>query len=96
MFKHSLGVNILLTGIAGLGSISASLILTGYLATWYPGASRAAATGWALSFARIGAMSGPLFGAWIAGSGLALSWNFAAFALVSLVAALAVLLLPRR
>ncbi len=73
-----------------------SLILTGYLATWYPGNSRAAATGWALSFARIGAMSGPLFGAWIASSGLSLSWNFGAFALVSLVAAVTVMLLPKR
>ncbi|MBJ3814582.1 MFS transporter [Shimwellia pseudoproteus] len=96
MFPHSLAVNILLTALAGLGSISASLILTGYLATWYPGACRASATGWALSLARIGAMSGPLFGAWIASSGLALSSNFAAFALVALVATLAVLLLPRR
>lgn len=96
MFKHSLAINILLTALAGLGSISASLILTGYLATWYPGASRAAATGWALSFARIGAMSGPLFGAWIASSGLSLSWNFGAFALVCLIAALMVMLLPRQ
>ena len=95
MFQHSLAVNVILTALAGLGSISASLILTGYLATWYPGNSRAAATGWALSFARIGAMSGPLFGAWIAASGLSLSWNFAAFALVSLLAALMVMLLPR-
>lgn len=96
MFPHSLAVNILLVALAGLGSISASLILTGYLATWYPGSSRAAATGWALSFARIGAMSGPLFGAWIAGSGLSLSWNFGAFALVCLLAALMVMLLPRQ
>ncbi|MBA7931635.1 aromatic acid/H+ symport family MFS transporter [Klebsiella sp. RHBSTW-00215] len=96
MFPHSLPVNILLTALAGVGSISASLILTGYLATWYPGNSRAAATGWALSFARIGAMSGPLFGAWIASSGLSLSWNFGAFALVSLVAAVTVMLLPKR
>lgn len=96
MFPHSLAVNILLVALAGLGSISASLILTGYLATWYPGSSRAAATGWALSFARIGAMSGPLFGAWIASSGLSLSWNFGAFALVCLLAALMVMLLPRQ
>jgi Arabinose efflux permease len=96
MFKHSLAVNIFLTALAGLGSISASLILTGYLATWYPGSSRAAATGWALSFARIGAMSGPLFGAWIASSGLSLSWNFGAFALVCLLAMGMVLLLPRK
>lgn len=96
MFKHSLAINILLTALAGLGSISASLILTGLLATWYPGASRASATGWALSFARIGAMSGPLFGAWIASSGLSLSWNFGAFALVCLLAAVMVMLLPKK
>lgn len=33
MFPHSLPVNILLTALAGVGSISASHILTGYLAT---------------------------------------------------------------
>lgn len=81
---------------AGVGSISAALILTGYIANYYPANVRASATGWALSFSRIGAMSGPMFGAYIASLGIASSWNFIAFAIVAVVASLAVMLLPKR
>lgn len=94
MFKHALPVNYLLVALAGLGSISASLILTGYLAGYYPARVRAAATGWGLSFSRFGAMSGPLLGGYVAGSSLGLAWNFIAFAFFGLLAAFAVLLLP--
>ncbi len=94
--RNTLGVNYALVAIAGLGSIGASLILTGYLADYYPPRVRAAATGWGLGFARFGAMSGPLLGGYVAGSGIGQAWNFIAFALVGLVAAAAVFLLPTR
>lgn len=96
MFKHALAVNYLLVALAGVGSISAALILTGYLANYYPAPVRAAATGWALSFSRIGAMSGPLLGGYVASSGLGVASNFLAFALVGLLGACAVFLLPSR
>ncbi|WP_018309098.1 MFS transporter [Cupriavidus sp. UYPR2.512] len=95
MFRNSVIVNYLLVALAGVGSVSASLILTGYLAGHYPAHARAAATGWALSFARFGAMSGPLVGGYVAGSGLRFEWNFITFSLAGLAAALAVALLPR-
>ncbi|MBP0624481.1 MFS transporter [Cupriavidus consociatus] len=95
MFRSSVVVNYLLVALAGVGSVSASLILTGYLAGYYPAQARAAATGWALSFARFGAMSGPLVGGYVAGSGLRFEWNFITFSLAGLAAALAVALLPR-
>ncbi|KWR92155.1 MFS transporter [Cupriavidus sp. IDO] len=94
MFRSSVAVNYLLVALAGVGSVSASLILTGYLAGYYPAHARAAATGWALSFARFGAMSGPLVGGYVAGSGLSFGWNFITFSIAGLAAALAVALLP--
>ncbi|MCW2257705.1 AAHS family benzoate transporter-like MFS transporter [Providencia alcalifaciens] len=94
--KQNIFVNYLLVAFAGVGSISAALILTGYIANYYPANVRASATGWALSFSRIGAMSGPMFGAYIASLGIASSWNFIAFSIVAIIAALAVFLLPKK
>lgn len=96
MWQHSMIINYVLVAIAGLGTISASLILTGHLAGYYSAGVRAAATGWGLSFSRLGAMSGPILGGYVAGSGLGVEWNFVTFAAIALVAALAVALLPRR
>lgn len=94
MSPGGLWVNYLLVALAGLGSISASLILTGHLAGYYPARVRAAATGWGLSFSRFGAMAGPLLGGYVASAGLGVSANFIAFAAVGALAAVAVFLLP--
>ncbi|HHR6129762.1 MFS transporter [Providencia sp. wls1943] len=96
VFKQNIYINYLLVAFAGVGSISAALILTGYIANYYPSKARASATGWALSFSRIGAMTGPMFGAYIASLGIATSWNFIAFSVVAVIAATAVILLPRK
>ena len=96
MWQHSMIINYVLVAVAGLGTISASLILTGHLASYYPSNVRAAATGWGLSFSRLGAMTGPMLGGYVAGSGLGIEWNFVTFAAIALVAAVAVSLLPRR
>ncbi|HHE6468911.1 TPA: MFS transporter [Providencia rettgeri] len=95
IFKQNIYMNYVLVAFAGVGSISAALILTGYIANYYPSNVRASATGWALSFSRIGAMTGPMFGAYIASLGIATSWNFIAFAIVAVIAAIAVILLPK-
>jgi len=96
MTRNPLVVSYLLVALAGIGSISASLILTGWLAGFYPAHARGAATGWALSFARFGAVCGPLLGGYLASIGADLSWNFLAFSATALVAALAVVLMPKR
>ncbi|MCJ8506167.1 MFS transporter [Kocuria flava] len=95
MFPNSLVVNYVFVALAGIGSISTSLVLTGWVAEYYPAHSRATATGWALSFARVGAISGPLIGGWIGSAQLPFQWNFGVFAAVALVAAGAVALIPR-
>ena len=94
MFRGPMVVNYLLVGIAGIGSISTSLVLTGWVAHYYPARVRAAATGMALSFARVGAIVGPIVGGFIAGAGFGYRANFVFFAVVGGVAALAVAALP--
>lgn len=95
-YNNPLAVNYLWVALAGIGSISSSLILTGYLAGYYPAHARGAATGWALSFARIGAMSGPIVGGYLAGLKLPLAWNFIAFSCAAVLAAVFVILIPGR
>jgi MFS transporter, AAHS family, benzoate transport protein len=96
MFPGNLIVNLLFVAFAGIGSISTSLVLTGYIADYYPARVRATATGWALSFARIGAISGPLIGGWIGSAKLPFEWNFIIFAVIAAAAAGAVALIPKR
>jgi AAHS family benzoate transporter-like MFS transporter len=49
-----------------------------------------------LSFARIGALIGPLLGGYIASLNVGAQWNFYAFAVVAAVAAVATALIPTK
>jgi AAHS family benzoate transporter-like MFS transporter len=93
-FKGSIWFNYMVVGVAGFGTVSASLILTGYLADYLEPFVRAAGTGWALSFSRIGALAGPLVGGYIASLAVGPEWNFYIFALVAAIAAAATALIP--
>lgn len=96
MFPHSLFITMTLVAFAGVGSISTSLVLTGYIADYYPGFMRATATGWALSFARVGAILGPVVGGWLSSMQVSTEWNFITFGVVALTAAIAVALIPSK
>ncbi|GAA1406413.1 MFS transporter [Glutamicibacter uratoxydans] len=96
MFPNTMFINLCFVAFAGIGSISTSLVLTGYIADYYPANRRSTATGWALSYARIGAISGPIIGGWIAATGVSFEFNFIFFAIVGVVAALAVAMIPAR
>ncbi len=87
-------VNYLFVAIAGFGTVSASLILTGYLAQKLDPSIRSAGTGFALSFSRIGALTGPLVGGYIASIHAAPQWNFYVFSGIALLAAIATILIP--
>jgi AAHS family benzoate transporter-like MFS transporter len=78
-----------------LGAVSASLILTGYLADYLAPFARSARTGFALSFARIGLL-GPLLGGYIASRAVGAQWNFYVFAVVAAIAAVATALIPNK
>ncbi len=93
-FKGSILLNYAVVAVAGFGTVSASLILTGYLAHYLKPFVRAAGTGWALSFARIGALLGPLIGGYIASIAVAPEWNFYVFAIIAAIAAGATALIP--
>ncbi|MFC5337293.1 MFS transporter [Leucobacter denitrificans] len=96
MFPNSMLINLCLVGLSGIGAISTSLVLTAYITDYYPASIRATATGWALSFARIGAIMGPIVGGWLAALNVGTEWNFITFALVAVVAAIAVALVPNK
>ncbi|TCR91783.1 MFS transporter [Rhizobium sp. BK376] len=95
-FKGSILLNYIVVAVAGFGTVSASLILTGYLADYLRPFVRASGTGWALSFSRIGALSGPLMGGYIASLNVGPEWNFYIFAIVAASAALATALIPNK
>lgn len=96
MFPNDLWLNLVLVGISGVGSISTSLVLTAYITDYYPAAIRATAAGWALSFARIGAILGPIVGGWIAALNVGVEWNFITFSAVALIAVVTVACVPRK
>jgi AAHS family benzoate transporter-like MFS transporter len=96
VFKGSIWLNYTMVAIAGFGTVSASLILTGYLADYLAPFVRSAGTGWALSFARIGALTGPLLGGYIASLNVGPQWNFYIFAVVAAIAAVATALIPNK
>lgn len=96
MFPNSMLINLVFVAISGVGSISTSLVLTAYITDYYPASVRATAAGWALSFARIGAIIGPILGGWLAAMAIGVEWNFVAFSLVAVLAAVAIALVPRK
>jgi len=93
-FQNSLVVNHVFVALAGFGTVAASLILTGFLAQRLSPEVRAAGTGWALSFSRLGALSGPLLGGALASTALPVAANFHVFAGVAVLAAVATALIP--
>ncbi|MFJ4192536.1 MFS transporter [Pseudomonas sp. NPDC089534] len=79
---------------AGLGTIGASTLMYGFLAAYFPTTCRGAAVGAALGIGRAGAILGPMIGGWIVGAHLDHQWNFYAFALPAVLAALFASLIP--
>ncbi|NJE66677.1 MFS transporter [Brevibacterium sp. LS14] len=96
MFPNQIFINYAFVSLAGVGSISTSLVLTGWVADYYPSYARGTATGFALSFARLGAISGPLLGGWIGSAQLPFQWNFVVFAGIGALAAFSVMAIPTR
>jgi MFS transporter, AAHS family, benzoate transport protein len=84
-----------LVAIAGACTIGTTILVNAYTANYYPAHMRATGLGWALGIGRLGAIAGPIYGAFILDSGWGLDANFYAFALPALVGAVAMLLVPR-
>lgn len=90
--KGGMLTNYALVAFAGLGSIGVAMVQLGYIASFYRPFARASATGWAVGIGRLGAMAGPMLGAWFASSHLDVRLNFIAFAASGVVAAIAIAL----
>ncbi|GHD07986.1 MFS transporter [Zhihengliuella salsuginis] len=95
MVPANLFVSYIFVAIAGIGSISTSLVLTGWVPDYYPSFARGTATGWALAFARVGAIAGPMLGGAVAAANMDFAWNFIIFAAIGLLGAFMVALIPR-
>ncbi|KWF68741.1 MFS transporter [Burkholderia pseudomultivorans] len=80
---------------AGLGSIGTSSLIYGYIAAHFPVSCRGSALGGAQAVGRFGSVLGPMIGGWIVGADLAMHWNFYAFAIPAVVAAIFVPLIPK-
>ncbi|MGW4774362.1 MFS transporter [Nocardia sp. NPDC004278] len=89
------GVMLGMVAVAGLGSIGTQILVSGYCSTHYPQSLTAAALSCSLGFGRLGAITGPLIGGFLAN--LALGWqiNFYAFSAFAIVGALMAFAVPR-
>lgn len=81
--------------VTGFFVFSAQVLLYAYVSRHYPTGGRGTALGWAAGIGRVGAICGPLLGGFLLGAGLAVPWGFYAFALVGLLGAFFVFVVPR-
>lgn len=99
LFLLSVQMPLVLTYLAvfatGFFVFSAQVLLYAYVSRHYPTSGRGTALGWAAGIGRIGAICGPLLGGLLLGAGLAVPWGFYAFALVGLLGAVFVFVVPR-
>jgi MFS family permease len=99
LFLLSVQMPLALTYLAvfatGVWVFSAQVLLYAYVSKHYPTSGRGTALGWAAGIGRIGAICGPLIGGFLLGAGLAVPWGFYAFALVGLLGAVFIALVPR-
>ncbi len=99
LFLLSVQMPLALTYLAvfatGVWVFSAQVLLYAYVSKHYPTSGRGTALGWAAGIGRIGAICGPLLGGLLLGAGLAVPWGFYAFALVGLLGAVFIALVPR-
>ncbi|WP_240327201.1 aromatic acid/H+ symport family MFS transporter [Burkholderia sp. IDO3] len=85
-----------LVGMAGVGSISTTLVMNAYVAKYFPPGVRATALGLALGFGRLGAIAGPLLGGVLVSHHVSVASCFHVFAAAGVIAALAVFLIRDR
>ena len=90
-----LALTYLAVTVTGIFVFSAQVLLYAYVSKHYPTGSRGTALGWAAGIGRLGAICGPLLGGFLLSAGLAVPWGFYAFAIVGLLGAVFIALVPR-
>lgn len=81
--------------LLGCGISGAQLVLYSLAATIYPPTMRATGIGWAGAISRVGAVSGPIAGAWIVAQGVSTPSVLGLLLVPTLLCAASALLLPR-
>ncbi|GAA2830904.1 MFS transporter [Crossiella cryophila] len=76
--------------LAGCFVFSAQVLIYAYTQHVYPPHARATGLGWTTGMGRIGGITGPLLGGWLVAAGIAYPWGFYLFAVIGLLAAVAV------
>jgi len=94
--KTSMIVTYVLIGIAGLGTIGSTMILSAYVLKYFEPWNRATAGGLTNGLGRIGGVVGPSLVGILMTLKLDFVWNFYAFAVVGILGALAVFLVPKK
>lgn len=79
----------LLVGIAGASSIGAQHLIQAYVSQYYPPSIRSTALGIASGVGRLGGMLGPTLGGVLLATNLPIHFNFLAFAIPGIIAAVA-------
>lgn len=95
-FRPDLLILYFLVAIGGQGAIGTQNLINPFVTSYYPAYARGTGIGWSLGIGRIGAICGPIIGGVVLGSSLGVAWNFYVFAIVALLGAIAVALVPRR
>jgi len=86
----------LLVAVAGATTIGTQILLYACVAQFYPLAIRSTGIGWASGIGRSGAIAGPILGGALQAFDLPLAYNFLAFAIPGIIAALAMIFVARR
>ncbi|WP_430645537.1 MFS transporter [Agromyces sp. GXS1127] len=80
--------------VCGFGLNGTQALINAFVLARYPAALRGTGLSWTLAVGRTGAMLGPIIGAAVLSSGLAVQWNFYAFAIVGVIGAGLALAIP--
>ncbi len=86
----------MVVAVAGIGTVSASVLLTSYASAFYPPHLKSTAVGFCGSISRSGAIAGPMIGGLVAAQGLPFIWNFMIYALAGVISACCILIVPGR
>lgn len=95
-FKPPMFLLYLLLCVAGGTTIGTQVTSNAYVSQFYPQEMRSTGIGWSLGIGRLGGILGPTIGGLLVAKNLPLLVNFFAFALPSLVSALAMMLVQHR
>lgn len=89
------GVLLVAVAVAGLGTSGTTILINGYVVTYYPHLSRASALSWVMTTGRLGSVAAPVLIGAILGSGLGFEFSFYVVAAVAALAAVLIVAVPR-